>query len=103
MSGRRGPAEALYQHLRRGGKKYRSKKSRQAGVHCIPNRVGIEERPAEVVERKSKFLRMKKIGRKTMENTTTSSNNLLKKHKKFVSSITFDIDRVAIFFGICGG
>jgi IS30 family transposase len=76
---------SLYQHLRHGGKKYRSKKSRQAGVHCIPNRVGIEERPAEVesklsvghwegdtvishrsrcalltlVERKSKFLRMK--------------------------------------------
>jgi IS30 family transposase len=107
---------SLYQHLRRGRKKYRSKKSRQAGVHCIPNRVGIEERPAEVegklhigdwegdtvishrsrcalvthVERVSKYLKTKKIGRKTMENTNVATCNLLKKHKKFVNSITFD-------------
>jgi IS30 family transposase len=106
----------LYQHLRHGGKKYRSQKLRQAGVHCIPNRVGISERPAEVneklnighwegdtvishrsrcalvthVERVSKYLKTKKIGRKTMENTNVATCNLLKKHKKFVNSITFD-------------
>lgn len=34
----------IYEHLRHRGKKYRSKKSRQAGVHCIPNRVDISLR-----------------------------------------------------------
>jgi IS30 family transposase len=38
----------LYQHLRHGGKKYRRRSEKSAGVRCIPNRVGIEERPAEV-------------------------------------------------------
>ena len=106
----------LYELLRHGGKKYRYKKSRQAGVHCIPNRVDISERPAEVelksscghwegdtvishgshcalvtyVERHSKFLKMKKIGRKTMKNTSRLSNKLLKKYKNFIDTITFD-------------
>ncbi|MDR2067757.1 MAG: IS30 family transposase, partial [Holosporaceae bacterium] len=78
----------LYEHLRHHGKRYRSKKSRQSGVHCIPNRVDIAERPAIVaqklrigdwegdtiishgshcalvtlVDRKSKYVLMKKIG-----------------------------------------
>ncbi|MDR1375461.1 MAG: hypothetical protein LBJ45_01440 [Holosporaceae bacterium] len=39
---------SLYQHLRHGGKKYRRRSEKSAGVRCIPNRVGIEERPAEV-------------------------------------------------------
>jgi IS30 family transposase len=38
-------------HLRHAGRKYRSKKSRQAGVHCILNRVDIAERPAIVAEK----------------------------------------------------
>jgi IS30 family transposase len=41
----------LYEHLRHSGKKYRPRKSKQAGVHCIPNRVDISERPAIVDEK----------------------------------------------------
>jgi IS30 family transposase len=41
----------LYEHLCSGKKKYRSKKTRQAGVNCIPNRVDIAERPAIVDEK----------------------------------------------------
>jgi IS30 family transposase len=106
----------MYEHLRHGGKKYRSKKSRQAGVHCIPNRVGIEERPAVVdeklrighwegdtvishgsrcalltlVERYSKYVKMRKIGRRTMKNTSRATINLLKKLKNLVDSMTYD-------------
>jgi IS30 family transposase len=106
----------IYEHLRHGGKKYRFKKSRQAGVHCIPNRVGIEERPAVIneklhighwegdtvissgsrcalvtlVERHSKYLKMRKIGKKTMKNTSKATINLLKKLKKFTETITYD-------------
>jgi IS30 family transposase len=106
----------LYQHLRHGGKKYRKHGSKSAGVGCIPNRVGIEERPAIVdeksrigdwegdtvvstrsrahlvtlTERYSKFLFVRKIGRKTKKNTNHAIVNLLKKHRKFVKTITFD-------------
>ena len=80
----------LYHHLRRCGKKYRSQKSRQAGVDCIPDRVDISERPRVVdeklrigdwegdtvissgsrcalitlVDRDSKLTKIKKIGKK---------------------------------------
>jgi IS30 family transposase len=80
------------------GKPLISRESRQAGEHCIPNRVGIEERPAiieeklrigdwegdtvishrsrcalvTIVERHSKYLKMRKIGRKSMENTSNA-------------------------------
>jgi IS30 family transposase len=43
-----------------------------------------------LVERRSKFLLVRKIWRKTVENTSRSIVNLLKKYKKFVKSITFD-------------
>jgi IS30 family transposase len=82
----------LYEHLRHKWKKYRSKKTRQAGAHCIPNRVDIAARPAIVdeklhighwegdtvishrsrcalvtlVERHSKYLKMRKIGKRTI-------------------------------------
>lgn len=38
----------LYLHLRRRGKKYRPYGYKLAGKSCIPNRIGIEKRPAEV-------------------------------------------------------
>jgi IS30 family transposase len=106
----------LYQHLRHGGKKYKSKKGKQSGVNCIPNRVDISERPSEVekklrighwegdtvissgsrcallthVERFSKIVKLSKIGRKTMENTNNGTHNSLKKLKKIVDTITYD-------------
>jgi IS30 family transposase len=106
----------LYKHLRHGGKKYKKRCEKSAGVRCIPNRVGIEKRPAIVdeksrigdwegdtvvstrsrthlltlVDRHSKFLIVRKIGKKTMENTNDAAINSLKKHKKFVKTITFD-------------
>ncbi len=42
----------LYQHLRRRGKKYNKRGSKLAGRGLIPNRVGIEFRPAIVDQRK---------------------------------------------------
>jgi IS30 family transposase len=105
-----------FQCLRHKGKKYKRPKGSEAGVGCIPGRVGIEERPAEVdekttighwegdtiiscnsrcalltlVERMSKFLLAKKIGRKTMENTAKANVELLNKHKKYAKSTTYD-------------
>lgn len=42
----------LYTHLRRIGKKYNKRRSKLAGRGLIPNRVGIENRPAEVDAKK---------------------------------------------------
>jgi DHA1 family bicyclomycin/chloramphenicol resistance-like MFS transporter len=107
---------SLYKHLRHGGKKYRARSSKQAGVGCIPNRVDISERPAIVdeklrigdwegdtvishrsrcalmtlVDRHSKFLITKKIGRKTMDNINSSITKRLKNLGKPVQTITFD-------------
>ena len=84
----------LYKQLRHNGKKYNKRSSGKAGRGCIPNRVDITERPQiveqktrigdwegdtvisavskaallTVVDRHSKFTRIKKIGRKTAEN-----------------------------------
>jgi IS30 family transposase len=81
---------SLYEHLRHGGRKYRRRVGKSAGVRCIPNRVDIAERPAIVdqklrlgdwegdavvstesrahlvtlVDRCSKFLIVRKIGKK---------------------------------------
>ena len=44
----------LYKHLRHSGKKYNKRSKGTAGRGCIPNRVGIEERPL-IVEEKSRF------------------------------------------------
>jgi IS30 family transposase len=107
---------SLYEHLRHGGRKYKKRCGKDAGAGRIQNRVDISERPAVVdqksrigdwegdtvvstrsrahlvtfVEHRSKFLLIRKIGKKTMENTNCSIVNSLKKHKKFVKSITFD-------------
>ncbi|MDR2781079.1 MAG: IS30 family transposase [Holosporaceae bacterium] len=107
---------SLYKHLRHGGRKYKKRCGKSAGVRHIPNRVDIAERPAVVdeksrigdwegdtvvstesrahlvtlVDRCSKFLIVRKIGKKTMENTNNAIINSLKKHRKFVNTITFD-------------
>jgi IS30 family transposase len=44
----------LYTRLRRRGKKYNYHGAKTAGRGCIPNRVGIEERPA-IVEKKCRL------------------------------------------------
>ena len=44
----------LFRHLRHSGKKYNKRSSGKAGRGCIPNRVGIEQRPA-IVEEKSRL------------------------------------------------
>ena len=53
--------EAIYQYvrkkglrftLRHGGKKYKEKKTKEAGVKCIPGRVDISERPSVVDEKR---------------------------------------------------
>lgn len=44
----------LYKQLRHRGKKYHKRSSKNAGRGCIPNRVGIEERPA-IVNNKSRL------------------------------------------------
>lgn len=43
----------LYKYLRRSGKKYNRRSGKQAGRGLIPNRIGIEARPA-IVERKER-------------------------------------------------
>jgi IS30 family transposase len=42
---------SLQEHLRHGGRKYRGKTSKRAGVDCIPNRTDISERPAIIDEK----------------------------------------------------
>ena len=41
----------LYKNLRHRGKKYNKRSSKKAGRGLIPNRIGIEDRPAEVDEK----------------------------------------------------
>jgi IS30 family transposase len=41
----------LYKNLRHGGKKYNKRSGKRAGRGLIPNRVGIEQRPAEANEK----------------------------------------------------
>ncbi|GHT97772.1 IS30 family transposase [Alphaproteobacteria bacterium] len=106
----------LYQHLRHGNKKYRKYSSKQAGAKLIQNRVDISERPAivdtkstfghwegdtiishgsktplvKVVERKSKFSKIKKVKNKTKEIVVEVIVNILKSLKNQVDSITYD-------------
>jgi IS30 family transposase len=103
-----------YQRLRHKGKKYRKRETAMAGLRCIPNRVDIAERPAiidqklsigdwegdtvnshrsrcallTIVDRRSKYSKIKKIDKKTKENTANAVNDLLK--GKLAMSITFD-------------
>lgn len=44
----------LHKHLRHNGKKYNKRSSGKAGRGCIPNRVGIDERPP-IVEEKARI------------------------------------------------
>jgi len=106
----------LYRHLRHAGKKYNRRSSGRAGRGCIPNRVDIKERPAIVekksrvgdwegdtiigkehqgailtlVDRKSKFLVMEKLKRKTAKQVLSASKRRLRKLPHKVLTITFD-------------
>ena len=104
----------LYKHLRHNGKKYNKRSSSTAGRGCIPNRVDITERPQiveqkarigdwegdtvisaisktallTVVDRHSKFTRIKKIGRKTAENVRFAMNVVMRSLP--VLTVTYD-------------
>jgi IS30 family transposase len=100
--------------LRHAGKKYKKRGKAEAGVRCIPNRVDIAERPAIVdqklrigdwegdtvishnsrcalitlVDRKSRLSKIRKIGRRTKENTSNAAQKLLRGLPTM--TITFD-------------
>ena len=106
----------LYRHLRHGGKKYNRRSPNEAGRGCIPNRVDIKERPAIVekksrigdwegdtiigkdhkgailtlVDRKSKFLVMEKLKRKTAKKVCAAIKKRLSKLPHKVYTITYD-------------
>lgn len=106
----------LYEHLRQRGKKRNKRGSKNAGRGLIPNRVGIELRPAEVaakkrvgdwegdtiigknhcgaivsmVERKTKLVRLKLISAATAQETTKATISILDPLKKYVLTITTD-------------
>lgn len=117
--------EAIYQYarkkglrwnLRHRGKEYKPKKTHEAGVNCIPNRVDISKRPSVIddkirvgdwegdtvishkshcalmtlVDRRSKYTIIRKIGRKTADNVNQAAIKALKQLKLPVHSITFD-------------
>lgn len=104
----------LYKHLRHNGKKYNKRSSGKAGRGCIPNRVDITERPQiveekarvgdwegdtvisavsktailTVVDRHSKFTRIKKLGRKTAENVRIAMKEVMRSLP--VYTVTYD-------------
>jgi IS30 family transposase len=106
----------LYKHLRHKGKKYNKRSSGKAGRGCIPNRVDITERPKiveekarigdwegdcvisaisktailTVVDRHSKFTRIKKLGRKTAENVRTAMKAVMGSLPYPVFTVTYD-------------
>lgn len=108
--------KGLRRNLRHKGKKYKSKKVHEAGINCIPNRVDISERPniidrkirvgdwegdtvishkshcalMTLVDRRSKYTIIRKIGRKTADNVNQAAIKALKQLKLPVHSITFD-------------
>ena len=105
--------------LRYRGKKYKKTKTKEAGVKCIPGRIDISERPSVVdeksrlgdwegdtvishgshsalltlVDRRSKYVIIRKVGRKTSENLNTAIIKSLKNEGLPVHSITFDNGR----------
>lgn len=107
---------SLYKQLRHKGKKYNKRSSGKAGRGCIPNRVDITERPQiveqktrigdwegdtvisavsktailTVVDRHSKFTRIKKLGRKTAENVRIAMNNVMNSLPYPVLTVTYD-------------
>lgn len=109
--------KGLRRNLRHRGKKYKPKKVHDAGVGCIPNRVDISKRPSNIdddkvrvgdwegdtvishkshcalmtlVDRRSKYTVIRKIGRKTADNLNPAAIKALKQLKLSVYSITFD-------------
>ena len=104
----------LYKQLRHNGKKYNKRSSGKAGRGCIPNRVDITERSQiveqktrigdwegdtvisavskaallTVVDRHSKFTRIKKIGRKTAENVRIAMKEVM--NSLPVYTVTYD-------------
>ena len=106
----------LYKHLRHNGKKYNKRSSGKAGRGCIPNRTDITERPKivdeksrigdwegdtvisafsktailTVVDRHSKFTRIKKIGRKTAKNVRIAMKEIMTSLPYPVLTVTFD-------------
>lgn len=107
--------KGLRKILRHQGKKYKPKNS-EAGVNCIPERTDISARPKIVdektrigdwegdtvishkshcalmtlVDRGSKYVIIRKIGRKTADNLNSAALKTLKKLRLPVRSITFD-------------
>jgi IS30 family transposase len=106
----------LYKQLRHSGKKYNKRSSGKAGRGCIPNRVDITERPQiveqkarigdwegdtvisavsktailTVVDRHSKFTRIKKLERKTAENVRTAMKEIMSSLPYPVLTVTYD-------------
>jgi IS30 family transposase len=106
----------LFKQLRHKGKKYNKRSSGKAGRGCIPNRVDITERPEiveqksrigdwegdtvisavsktallTVVDRHSKFTRIKKIGRKTAANVRAAMKDVMSPLPYPVFTITYD-------------
>ena len=104
----------LFKHLRHGCKPYNRRKNKKAGRGLIPNRRGIEERPAAVelkrrigdwegdtiigshhqgalvslVDRASKYTLLALLNRKTAEETANSITTVLQNEK--VKTLTFD-------------
>lgn len=106
----------LYTHLRHHGKRYNKRSSGKAGRGCIPDRIDITARPAIVadkarigdwegdtvisaisraailtmVDRHSKFARIKKLPRKTAENVRLAMNDRMKSLPHPVLTVTYD-------------
>jgi len=106
----------LYEHLRHHGKKYNKRSSGKAGRGCISNRIDITARPAcveeklrigdweadtiisavsktalvTVVDRCSKITLIKKIGKKTAENTCKAIIEKMASLPHPVHTITYD-------------
>lgn len=106
----------LYKSLRRCGKKYNNRGAKKAGRGLIPNRVGIENRPAEValklrvgdfegdtivgeghrgailsiVDRKTKITKLRLITGAKADETAQAIIDTLRPIKKYVHTITTD-------------
>ena len=106
----------LYEFLRQRGKKRNKRGNKTAGRGLIPDRVGIELRPAEVaakerigdwegdtiiganhcgailtmVERKTKIVRLHLMSSKTTQETTQATIDILSPLKEHVLTITTD-------------
>jgi IS30 family transposase len=106
----------LHKHLRHCGKRYNKRASSTAGRGCIPGRIDITTRPVivedkarigdwegdtvisavsktallTVVDRCSKFVVIKKIGRKTADNVRKAMTERLRSLPHPVHTITYD-------------